>query len=127
MGWLKRNTNFFDMINSVSCDLHFSRNCLAKRLFYSGSGKYQVKNTKKLPVNCIKQDFLFSRELISIITDKKAMLVECNKKKGKGCNLGGTNRKKIKTSGFRARIATKNGKRVIARRRNKGRALICPA
>ena len=35
--------------------------------------------------------------------------------------LGGSNRKKIKTSGFRARLKTKAGKSVLKRRRKKGR------
>ena len=35
--------------------------------------------------------------------------------------LNGTRRKVIKTSGFRARIATKNGRKIIKSRRRKGR------
>jgi large subunit ribosomal protein L34 len=35
--------------------------------------------------------------------------------------LNGTRRKVIKTSGFRARIATKNGRKIIKNRRRKGR------
>lgn len=35
--------------------------------------------------------------------------------------LGGTLRKKIKTSGFRARLKTKAGRKVLKRRRLKGR------
>ena len=35
--------------------------------------------------------------------------------------LGGSKRKKIKTSGFRARLSTKAGRNVIKRRRLKGR------
>ena len=38
--------------------------------------------------------------------------------------LEGTKAKRQTTSGFRARMATKGGKRVLARRRNKGRAKI---
>jgi large subunit ribosomal protein L34 len=35
--------------------------------------------------------------------------------------LNGRRRKVIKTSGFRARIATKNGRKVLKNRRRKGR------
>lgn len=35
--------------------------------------------------------------------------------------LGGTNRKQKRKSGFRARMRTSNGKKVIAARRKKGR------
>ena len=35
--------------------------------------------------------------------------------------LGGTNRKQKRKSGFRARMRTTNGKRVITARRKKGR------
>ena len=35
--------------------------------------------------------------------------------------LGGSRRKKIKTSGFRARLKTKAGRNVLKRRRLKGR------
>jgi large subunit ribosomal protein L34 len=35
--------------------------------------------------------------------------------------LGGTNRKAIRVSGFRARMQTKNGRKVIKNRRGRGR------
>ena len=35
--------------------------------------------------------------------------------------LGGTNRKAIRISGFRARMQTKNGRKVIKNRRSRGR------
>jgi large subunit ribosomal protein L34 len=35
--------------------------------------------------------------------------------------LNGRRRKVIKTSGFRARIATKSGRKILKKRRNKGR------
>nr|YP_010873106.1 ribosomal protein L34 [Nemalion vermiculare]WGV34479.1 ribosomal protein L34 [Nemalion vermiculare] len=38
--------------------------------------------------------------------------------------LRGTNRKRIKTSGFRTRMRTTSGKRIIRARRRKGRKFI---
>jgi large subunit ribosomal protein L34 len=38
--------------------------------------------------------------------------------------LGGTNRKAIRVSGFRARMQTKNGRKVIKNRRGRGRKKI---
>lgn len=35
--------------------------------------------------------------------------------------LNGRRRKVIKTSGFRARLATKNGRKILKKRRSKGR------
>lgn len=35
--------------------------------------------------------------------------------------LGGTNRKAIRVSGFRARMQTKNGRKIIKNRRARGR------
>lgn len=35
--------------------------------------------------------------------------------------LNGTKRKAIKTSGFRARLSTKNGRKILKNRRRKGR------
>jgi large subunit ribosomal protein L34 len=35
--------------------------------------------------------------------------------------LNGTKKKAIKTSGYRARISTKTGRKLLKRRRNKGR------
>ena len=35
--------------------------------------------------------------------------------------LNGTSRKVIKTSGFRARLATKSGRKILKKRRSRGR------
>jgi large subunit ribosomal protein L34 len=40
--------------------------------------------------------------------------------------LNGTRRKAIKTSGFRARMATKSGQQVLKNRRRKKRAVLTP-
>jgi large subunit ribosomal protein L34 len=39
--------------------------------------------------------------------------------------LSGTKRKAIRVSGFRARLKTKNGRKILKNRRKKGRKLIC--
>jgi large subunit ribosomal protein L34 len=41
--------------------------------------------------------------------------------------LGGTNRKRKRTSGFRARMRTKDGQRIIKARRRKGRVRLAVA
>ncbi len=41
--------------------------------------------------------------------------------------LGGTSRKRLRKSGFRARMRTANGQRVIKARRTKGRARLAVA
>jgi large subunit ribosomal protein L34 len=54
--------------------------------------------------------------------------IECNRKKGMQGNLqGATNKAKARTSGFRTRMETHNGKKVIKRRRVKGRKNLTPA
>jgi len=44
-----------------------------------------------------------------------------------GCTLHGTRRKRARKSGFRARIATANGRKVLKSRRAKGRKVLAPA
>nr|QOU10691.1 ribosomal protein L34 [Poteriospumella lacustris]QOU10696.1 ribosomal protein L34 [Poteriospumella lacustris] len=41
--------------------------------------------------------------------------------------LNGTKRKALRTSGFRARIATKSGRKILKKRRDKGRAKLAIA
>ncbi len=39
--------------------------------------------------------------------------------------LSGTKRKAIRVSGFRARLKTKTGRRILKNRRKKGRFILC--
>lgn len=55
------------------------------------------------------------------------LLVEANRKKGLGCTLHGTRRKRARVSGFRARMSSPGGKKVLAARRKRGRKVLCPA
>lgn len=53
--------------------------------------------------------------------------MECNRKKGKGCTLEGTKRARARTSGFRMRLKTAAGRKVVQARRKKGRKSLAPA
>ena len=44
-----------------------------------------------------------------------------------GCTLSGTRRKRARKSGFRARIASAQGRKVLKKRRAKGRKVLAPA
>lgn len=56
------------------------------------------------------------------------LMVEANAKKGMQGNLqGATNKARARTSGFRTRMASANGRNVLAARRKKGRKDLCPA
>ena len=44
-----------------------------------------------------------------------------------GCTLHGTRRARARTSGFRARLATPTGRKVLKARRKKGRKYLAPA
>jgi large subunit ribosomal protein L34 len=57
----------------------------------------------------------------------RSLTIECNRKKGKGCTLEGTRRKRARVSGFRTRIASVGGAKVLAARRKKGRKVLVPA
>ncbi|KAL6774191.1 PRPL34 [Auxenochlorella protothecoides x Auxenochlorella symbiontica] len=54
------------------------------------------------------------------------LLVEANNKKGLGNTLHGSRRKRARVSGFRTRMATTAGRKVLAKRRLKGRKVLCP-
>ena len=55
------------------------------------------------------------------------LTVAQNAKNSLGCTLHGTRRKRARVSGFRTRRRTPGGRRVLARRRRKGRKVLCPA
>lgn len=54
------------------------------------------------------------------------LVVEANNKKGLGSTTFGTRRKRARVSGFRTRMATPGGRKVLKARRNKGRKNIAP-
>ena len=69
-----------------------------------------------------------SREHFEIRTHKRLMEISYDSEINGNVNnlvtqrtLGGTNRKQKRKSGFRARMRTSNGKRVVQARRKKGR------
>lgn len=55
------------------------------------------------------------------------LLVEANSKTGLGITKRGSRRARTRTSGFRARMHTPNGRLVLKARRKKGRKTLCPA
>ncbi|GFR39855.1 hypothetical protein Agub_g352 [Astrephomene gubernaculifera] len=65
--------------------------------------------------------------LVRVAPARGSLLVMANAKKSIACTKEGTNRKRRRTSGFRTRLATKNGRKVLKARRAKGRHSICPA
>ncbi|GLI69974.1 hypothetical protein VaNZ11_014627 [Volvox africanus] len=65
--------------------------------------------------------------LVRVAPTRGGLLVMANNKKSIACTKEGTNRKRRRTSGFKARMATKNGRKVIKSRRAKGRHVLCPA
>jgi large subunit ribosomal protein L34 len=55
-----------------------------------------------------------------------ALVVEANNKKGLGTTLYGTRRKRARVSGFRTRMASVGGRKVLKARRVKGRKRLTP-
>ena len=55
------------------------------------------------------------------------LVVEANGKKSIGCTKEGTQRKRARKSGFKARLATANGRKILAARRARGRKHLAPA
>ncbi|KAG2495598.1 hypothetical protein HYH03_006198 [Edaphochlamys debaryana] len=65
--------------------------------------------------------------LARVAPARGGLVVMANAKKSIACTKEGTNRKRRRTSGFKARMATKNGRNVLKARRAKGRKCLCPA
>jgi len=55
------------------------------------------------------------------------LIVVANAKKSLGCTKEGTNRHRRRTSGFRTRMQSPTGRKVLANRRAKGRKNLAPA
>jgi large subunit ribosomal protein L34 len=68
-----------------------------------------------------------SQQLSRVAQLFRGLVVECNRKQGKGHTLEGTRRKRARVSGFRTRIASVGGAKVLAARRKKGRKVLVPA
>lgn len=64
--------------------------------------------------------------LIRPTQQRGALIVMANAKKSLGCTKGGTRRARARTSGFRTRMASPTGRKVLKGRRKKGRANLCP-
>lgn len=54
------------------------------------------------------------------------LVVEANRKKGLGSTTFGTRRKRARVSGFRTRMASVGGRKVLKARRKKGRKNLVP-
>eukprot|EP01023_Acetabularia_acetabulum_P032445 TRINITY_DN30302_c0_g1_i2.p2 TRINITY_DN30302_c0_g1~~TRINITY_DN30302_c0_g1_i2.p2 ORF type:complete len:129 (+),score=11.55 TRINITY_DN30302_c0_g1_i2:107-493(+) len=61
-----------------------------------------------------------------LVVRRVPFLIECNAKKSMGCTKEGTKRAAIRTSGFRTRMRTPGGRRVLKARRKKGKWVLCP-
>lgn len=73
---------------------------------------------------------LFLQPLVDVarraVQPLRRLVIECNRKKGLGGTLHGTRRARARTSGFRTRLKSRSGKKVIAARRKKGRHTLAP-
>jgi len=60
------------------------------------------------------------------LSGRSPLVVEANRKKGLGCTLHGTRRKRARVSGFRTRMSSVGGRKVLKARRKKGRKNLAP-
>lgn len=68
------------------------------------------------------------RGAVRRVNQTGSLVVECNRKKGMQGNLQGQTKKaKARTSGFRTRMKSVGGRKVIKARRARGRKDIVPA
>ncbi|KAG1675498.1 hypothetical protein FOA52_001797 [Chlamydomonas sp. UWO 241] len=98
-----------------------SRPCMAPR----PAAMVSTRNTSSSSV--FLGGMLGGSALAAPAPSRGSLLVVAAGGKSMACTKEGTRRARRRTSGYRARTATKNGRRVIKARRDKGRHSLCPA
>ncbi|KAK9831967.1 hypothetical protein WJX81_004154 [Elliptochloris bilobata] len=58
---------------------------------------------------------------------RRQVKTEANSKTSMACKFRGSRRARARTSGYRARMATPAGRKVLAARKKRGRHVLCPA
>lgn len=91
-----------------------------RREFPSGSGFGDIQNP-------FMGDSVFGFLGEDMDLERGDLAVMYNRKKGQGCTKGGTQRKRVGVSGFRTRLRTVGGRKVLKARRAKGRYVLCAA